>query len=502
MRRVLVVLTVLALSAPAWGITGKVVDNRGRPVAKAKVGIWTFWTSGRAYHADRNGEFVAYRNIASDGTVYGTNHKVVDADGKPVPNAIAIIPWGNNGPIRSVTDKKGQFTFEVPGYWDRVYRVKNSAGAPVPRAKVIRDSMSEIVTDDKGEYRLEGSRRATADGKECSVNVLADGYTYASVTLPDAEKARWVVVKLRPERIFKARIVDENGAPLRGARVIVESATGEMKDGGGFSFAGFDLPAVWITSGKDGYFELRHLPDPAGVKSAQMELTIDAPGRARIERRTYRLAELRKSGKITLPRACVVQGTLRPPAGGKLLDDLLLQMRLVEDGPPVYESERRARIDKDGKYRFDNLPPGEATITMSTSHRRTLGWTLPAAQQLPIAPGEVKTLDLAGATGAVISGIVRDKATGNPLGSAALTYEDAANPKGNWWVTEDDGTYSIRVAPGKVTVYVSFIWVGDKQVEFDRKDGVSLEVADGQDKSGVDLSISLPVKGASGAQGG
>ena len=84
MRRVLVVLTAIALSAPAWGITGKVVDSNGRPVAKAKVGFWTFWTSGRAYHADRNGEFVAYRNIASDGTVYGTNHKVVDADGKRV----------------------------------------------------------------------------------------------------------------------------------------------------------------------------------------------------------------------------------------------------------------------------------------------------------------------------------------------------------------------------------------------------------------------------------
>ena len=494
MRAFWAILAVVALSAPAWGFTGKVVDSKGRPVAKAKVGIWTFWTSGRAYHADRNGEFVAYRNIASDGKVYGTNHKVVDADGKPVPNAIAIVPWSNDGPFRSVTDRKGQFTFEVPGYWDRVYRVTDSAGAPVPRAKVIRDSMSEIVTDDKGEYPLEGLGRDTADGKEGSVNVLADGYTYASVSLPDAEKVRGITIKLRPERIFKAKIVDENGAPLRGARVIVEETSGKMKDGGGFYFSGFSLPAVWITSGKDGYFELRHLPDPAAVKSAQMALTIDAPGRARIERRTYQLAELRKSGKITLPRACVVQGTLRPSAGGKLLDDLLLKIRLVEDGPPVYESERYAGIDKDGKYRFDNLPPGEATIIMSTSHRRTIGWTLPAAQQLRIAPGEVKTLDLAGATGAVISGIVRDKATGNPLGSAALTYEDAANPKGNWWVTEDDGTYSIRVAPGKVTVYVNFIWAGDKQIDFDRKDGISLEVADGQDKSGVDLSVSLPAK--------
>lgn len=496
-KRALIVLFILTMVVPCWGLTGKVVDNKGRPVAKARVGIWTFWTSGRTYHADNYGGFIFSRNISPDGTVYLTSYKILEANGKPVPKATVILPWSNDAPIALVTDRNGEFRFDVPDKWDGVIRVVDSAGAPVPRAKLVRSWMTsrpdETVTDDKGEYRPEYWQPDTKAELECNVNVLADGYSYWSRYV-HPERERRIVIKLQPERIFRARIVGDDGSPMRGARIITEDATGKMKNGEEFNFAGFDMPLVRTVSGKDGSFQLHHLPDITTAKSALITLTINAPGRARIERRAYELAKLAESGKITLPRACSVQGTVRPPDGKKLLDDLLLTMKLTEDGPPKYESERSAGIDREGKFKFDSLPPGEATIVLWTQHRRTLGWTLPAVQHLRIAPGEAKTLELAGADGAVISGIVRDKTTGNPIPGAALTIEDAGNPKGNWWVTEKDGTYALRVAPGKVTVYVNFIWAGDKQVKYDRKDGVTVEVTDGQDKTGQDLSIALPAK--------
>jgi hypothetical protein len=497
-KRALLVLIILTVVVPCWALTGKVVDNKGRPVAKASVGIWTFWTSGKTYHADNYGGFIFSRNISPDGTVYLTSYRILGADGKPVPKATVVLPWSNDAPIRLVTDRNGGFRFDIPGKWDGVIRVMDSAGAPIPRAKLVRSWMAhsrpdETVTDDKGEYRIEGWQPDAKNEKECNVNVLADGYAYWSRYV-HPERERRVVIKLQPERLFRARIVGDDGAPLGGARVITEDATGKMKNGDEFSFAGFDMPVVRTISGKDGSFELHHLPNITSAKSALITLTIDAPGRARIERRAYDVAKLAKSGKITLPRACSVQGTVRPPDGKKLLDDLLLTMKLTEDGPPTYESERSVGIDKEGRFKFDNLPPGEATIVLWTQHRRTIGWSLPAVQPLRITPGEVKNLELAGATGAVISGIVRDKTTGNPIPGAALTVEDPGNPRGNWWVTEKDGTYSIRVAPGKVTVYVDFIWAGDKQVKYDRKEGITVEVADGQDKTGQDLSIALPAK--------
>ncbi len=496
MKTILAVILLVALSVASWSFTGKVVDGRGRPVAKATVSLWMFWTGPRTFHADKYGELLYSRNTASDGTVYITICKIVGPDGKPVPDATVTLPWYNNSPIRFLTDAKGKFSFQPLGYWDGINRVTDRTGAPVPHAHIIRteagqDWKNENETDDKGEYRVPEWQPETGQKREFGVNVIADGYTYASVSV-DADKTQQAVIKLSPERIFSARIVDEAGAPVRGARVVLDDANGKMKDGRGFSPPGFDIPAVRVISGKDGKFELRHLPDDNIMKSADITLTVGAPGRAQIVRRSYRMADLRKSGVIMLPRSATVQGVVRPPAGGKLVNDLILQMRLKEDGAPSVDSDRSATVGADGRYRFDNLPPGEAEIVLWTTHRRTLGWTLPAVEHLRITAGEVKDLDMVGSTGAVISGTVRDKATGKPMSSTALTIEDASNPKGNWWLTERDGTYSLRVAPGKVRVYVSFVFVGDKQVYLDPKDGVSAEVADGDNKTGMDLTASIP----------
>jgi len=491
-------LAVIAFGIPAWCFTGTVVDSHARPVAGAKVSLWTFWTSPRTFHTDRDGTFLYSRNVAADGTVYTTLYKIVDARGKPIPKAIVVVPWGNDAPFTLRTNAKGQFDFPIPGAWDGVYRVMDRACVPVPRARFLRGEdgrhwMDDKTTDNRGEFRVADWQPDPEGKKEFGVSVIADGYTYASLDL-DATHDRQAVIPLLPERKFTARIVDERGAPLRGVKVLLDEAHGKMKDGSHFDIAGFDLPSSWVKSGKDGSFTLRHLPDDNAMLFADMLLTIDAPGRARIERKFYRLADLRQAGTIMLPRACVVQGILRPPAGGMMPDDLGLEMKLSEDSEPLSTSDRFIGVGKDGTFRFDHLPPGEATILLSTTRRRTLGWVLPAVQHLRLAPGDVKNLELTGVTGAVISGTVRDKATGKPIPSVALTIEDPGYPKGNWWMTEADGAYTLRVAPGKVRVYVSFVFVGDQRVDFDPKEGITAEVADGENKTGMDIAISIPAK--------
>lgn len=501
MNRVLAILAVMALCAPAWGITGKVVDNKGKPVAKARVNIWIFWMTDRTYRADGKGEFIHSKLVFMDGTVHPSKYRIVDAAGKPVPKAIVTLPWG--GPVEPTTlftNQKGEFTYQPPGDSKGVIRVLNSAGKPVPRAKAIFTwsvGKDETVMDDKGEY-YEGITTFPRDKSELMADVVADGYTYASTYFsPDPEKRP--VIRVWPDRVVKTRVVDEKGAPLQGVKVARSNATAEMKSGVGYvSYILEPIPGGIITR-KDGSFELHHLPGADVAKSAFVSLEMDAPGRAKIKR-TYQLAELRKSGKIVLPREAILRGTLLVPNGKTIPDDTLLLMSLTEDSYSVWPPNHSVKLGKDGMFRFSKLPPGKATIEFWTSHKRTMGWTMPAVQNLRIVPGRVTNLELTGTIGAVISGTVRDEATGNPIPSTVLSVKHAGNPNGEPIWADTEGKYSVRVAPGKVTVYLGFTFVIVKGRVHSNKDlpVMSLEAVDGQDKAGVDLSVVPPVEKGNG----
>jgi hypothetical protein len=506
MRKLLVIAIVLvavsALPLSAVTLKGKVVDNKGKPVAGARVILSVDFATDRSFRADETGEFVLFTGRNLDGTVFGYTSKVIGSDGKPAPRATMIAPDGpNQPPSVSVTNAVGTFIYDVPEESKNVYRVLDAAGAPMPHAKVWLSSMkstrkSEMVMDDKGEYSLKkGQEPVTRQKKQVFVRVVAAGYTYATEYFTATDKQ--IMVRLQPDRPLKARVVGEDGSPLQGAKVTLLYASAGDEFGRAFSFGPeSDRSPVAVTTGKDGAFTLCHLPGGRNARSAQVTLRLDGRGRSRIER-IYRVEGLAKSGKIVLPRECIVQGTLYPPGKvGALPERLLLRMTLKENGALDQPSYHDADIGKDGKFRFDKLPPGKALIILWAYRTRPLNWVMPAVQNLVISPSEVKNLELVGTTGALISGVVRDKTTGNPIPRAFLNVQHPGNPQGENALTDKDGKFTIRVAPGKVSMYVESIFNGDKPVRYEENDRsvVTVEVADGQDKSGVDLSVGPPKK--------
>lgn len=501
MRRLLAVLAILAMGASAWGVTGAVVDSKGRPVAGAKLAIWTFWTFDRTFHADSKGEFVYIKSSDWDGTVSVQTYTIVDAGGKPVPKATVTMPWYNEVPLTFHTNKLGQFDYPFPADTKGKLRILDSKGAPVPHAKAIsrgRFSDNEAtITDENGEFSYPALQKIKKNIKrELRVHATAAGYAYGASYFTQGQPGP-LVIKLWPEQVLKAKIVGEDGAPLRGASVCLNDLNGQ-KAINGFDSAGYDIMPVPIITAKDGSFSLHHLPSPAVAKSADVRLTIFAAGRCHIER-VFDLAELRKSGKIVLPRMCALQGTIKPPVSGPLPDSLTLVMKLREKYGPSTPSEHYAYADKSGKFKFDKLPPGTAMIRLLAPRRHDLGWVLPAVRDIRIAPGEVKNYSFVGTTGALISGTVRDKATGNPISTAVLNLQDATNPDGETLmsdetITDKDGNYSARVAAGKASVHLQFYFVNNKTVRYLDKDQpvVSIVASDGENKSGLDLTVSPP----------
>lgn len=502
MRRLSILLMVtLAICVPASAITGKVVDDKGKPVAGAKVFVDCSYTAEQVFHADEKGEFVYFRHANPDGMTTTVTIKVVDSKGNPVPGAQAamfkrIDPFMDSDvPDVTQTDASGSFVYQTPEPFKGVIRVRDSGGASVARAKLISTQInpartSETDLDEKGEFAFPSGEVNPSESTIVSLRVVADGLTFGEGSF-DRTKPKPVTITLWPEQLVKLKVVGEDGQPLSGISVYYTA---------GFSLKSGARRRVWassptITSDTDGGFELRHIPSKEIAGEIGVSLTLDGPGRARTEKH-FENVDLQKVGNIVLPREVVIKGVVYPPGKTGSLPPGLRVTLTVPDEHTRALAHATAEVATDGSFKFDKLPAGTVDVRLSSRRVKSpLEWTVPAVRNLRLTSGDVKNLELVGVTGSLISGVVTDKTTGNPI-RAGLSVMHEGNPEGDGVRTDKDGKFSTRVAAGNVTVRADMIMVGDQTIDYDQKDrpSISVQVTDGQDKSGVDMAISPPVK--------
>lgn len=498
MMRLLAVFALLALGASARGVTGVVVDDQDRPVPKAKISVWTFWVFDRTFHADGNGEFVYLKSSDWEGKVSQQTYTIVDATGKAMAKATVVMPWYGDVPLHMWTDRKGQFDFPLPDDTKGMMRILDGSGQPVARAKAICSDKSSanalLEMNAQGEHLFPALQNRTTTKRELRFHVTADGYAYSGAYFTEGQTLP-LVFKLIPESPLMARIVDEDGAPVPGASVCLNDVNGRGKASDDFDSVGYDIMPVPIITIKDGTFVIPHLPGPGPAKSLNVQLTVFASGRCKIVR-VFDLAELRKSGEIVLPRMCSLQGIIRPPAGIVLPEEMSLVMRLREQFGPTEPSEHFATADKNGRFAFEQLPPGTATIRLQIPRKKDPGWMLPAIRDLQLAGGGSPELDLTGTTGALISGCVRDQA-GNPIEMAVVRLRHSGNPDGESMMadealTDKKGNYTARVGSGKVEVYLDFCFLGEQSIRYKpgNQPTISVELSEGETRPGLDFTAS------------
>ena len=157
------------------------------------------------------------------------------------------------------------------------------------------------------------------------------------------------------------RVIDEQGAPVAGARVIAHGWGGNQQ-----RIAQHGVPAQWtdpeVRTGDDGHFELRFVPP----KAFQFTVQVEHDTYADLGWRWSLLAEgeERAQGDVTLVRPGVIEGHLTTPSGDLLVEQWSIQASLTNRAAHhAGISTKHCALDPaTGAYRFDDLPPGQVSL--------------------------------------------------------------------------------------------------------------------------------------------
>jgi len=289
-------------------------------------------------------------------------------------------------------------------------------------AAMLAGEPARARTDAGGAFTLSGFR----DGERVHLLVSRAGYvdaTVAAVTVPTVEP---VEVVLRTASRVTGKVVDADGRPLAGARVVVQPE-GQRFPGGRVETAG------------DGSFEL------ADVAPGRVEVSAEAPGYQGASLAGLEVPAGGELAGVTLALAvgAVVEGTVFAPDA---LPVIGAAVRAVEPGASTglrFNAFAFATTDGDGRYWLDGLPPGRRTvIAQHDVYQR-------AARDVEIEPG-VNRLDLVFAGGVEVSGRVTGP-QGEPVaGAQVMLAGDGFALRWPETASRDDGSFVFTgVLPGQ-----------------------------------------------------
>ena len=387
------------------------------------------------------------------GSVAGT---VTEPDGSPVPGAsISIEPaTAKAAPEDSATDEVGR----------QLARLESMASGGSGLRHARTDVHGEYRVGDlaPGDYtaRLEEGPQGGMFGGGAAVMFAFDGApepsapgSFAKVTAGEETRVDFQ----RPERARVSGKVLAGGVPASGIEV-------HLRPAGRPSFMGGGRTASTDSRGNYSFED---------VTAGEYEVSAFVPGAAiekkqpvKLEAGQARSADLVFGGS-TIAGRVVEQGTDKPAAGVNINvtpvvetpgTDLHFAMEMVmvdasggSSGSSVTIGggpEKLVRTDDEGRFEVRYLEPGQYSIEASGE-----GFVRVAPEQVEVKDGENRDdVVLRVQRGAVLTGVVRDSATGQKLDKVPVRLESAGNT--NMTVTAD-GVYRFEgLEPGDYTVSV------------------------------------------------
>ncbi|MDO8683313.1 MAG: carboxypeptidase-like regulatory domain-containing protein [Armatimonadota bacterium] len=494
---VLIAVFMLLASASVWAVKGRVVNQAGKPVPGAVI----YASSGGGYYqmqtftADDKGQFKYY--VGSTDIIY----RVADSSGKPLARAKVSMPVGPNRKHAIYTDKKGVFKYTPQAKpkesWVGI-RVADVNGKPVPKAAIYVSTKNYplrnkpiAVMDDKGEHAIEEPQ--ARESQRISLIATAAGYTYTRANIPVEDES--VTITLLPEKKLRGKVVNEKGAPVQQATVELGSIYGSLDVSGGM----FGNSCVAkTTTGKDGSFVLNHMPNPADFEYGGFSIKVQKPGHA-IVHESYQLKDIGKRIVVTDSREARIRGVLYLPGKtGTAPEGIPVGISINRRGS---SETRYAQTDKNGAFSLGQLPAGVVSISLGPSSIEYGADGKPKTaepRQFAFAPlagvrlsaGQTKTVNMVATRGALIKGVLQDKITGKPISSIQLFVYNAGRPKGvpdTIW-TNEKGEFALRIPAGDVRITLrtyTYAYSGDE----DDRPEISFAVKDGEEKTDIAFSI-------------
>ncbi len=423
-------------------LRGTVSDTAGRPVAGARLGV--------AVSGAGAGSGVYSATSEADGT-----YRIVGLPDGKVGRVSAWAAGFGPLPIRSsdvplVSGETATLDLRLPKEVVVSGRVLAADGAPVVGIDVAAFDQGgqgrvDLASDAEGRFRVGG---LPADG----INLAAQGPRGAAAALLEgitegAQVERDLV--LQPGRDVKGRVIDAESRPVPGALVSAKSTEVGTRLGVGLDMAGFVT-----TTETDGTFLLAGvLPADDWVFEARAQgastLAADAV-RTRVT-----LTEEPTPLVLRLARLGAIGGRVTDPDGHGIANAFLL-LREKGGNRPRYEL-----TGADGRYAFDGVPSGDATVEVTNLTRER-----PAAIATTTVVGGVRNeaVDLRVERTFLASGTILS-ADGTPVmgrqvvlelmdapaGASASAYA-STNDRGEFQATGlVPGTYRLRVGDQEVT---------------------------------------------------
>jgi RNA polymerase sigma factor (sigma-70 family) len=356
--------------------------------------------------------------------------RVLDPEGKPVPNATTMV----------------YASLKWPGRGDRLAPMWPS---PMGRAR----------SDGSGRFRLDAPRVSSARHYDFGAVAIAPGYGAGWVKLdPDADRPD-ADVSLRLEQVLHGRVFDVQGRPVRDAEVSVEQmaqfvaddATRPASEPEGPYFLAdqpHGLPA-WprpATTDVDGRFTIR------GVgRGLRVGLAINdprfAPLNLEIDTDTSSTA---RDLRMALEPSRVITGRVTYADTGAPAAHAGISVSTHNEKFSAWAGD--FETDAQGRFRANPRVGDQYSLTIFAPEN---GPYLTAFEKFAWPKGALeKTVDLALPLGVHIRGRVVEEGSGKPIAGARINYlsnpdkDPRTGATNGRAATAEDGTFQLGVVPG------------------------------------------------------
>ncbi|MCW3058691.1 MAG: polymerase sigma factor, sigma-70 family [Capsulimonas sp.] len=333
-------------------------------------------------------------------------------------------------------------------------RVLDPAGKPDPGARVTllrygitngatAEEVARTVTDNAGRYAI-----PQVAGGPLGLAVVADDGKAMEFGTPDMD------LQLSPPTRMLLHVVDANQQPAVGVRLkpIMFSITGPRGETATINLAVGSPDRLTKTTDAQGNAIFTGLPQGFTVSFQVLstEYARRPPAADGIP-----LSRTSDSGSflVDLAPSAVLEGRVVYGDTGKPAAQI--RVGAQEIGSAAWGE---AVTDADGRYSVTQLLPGNYNVAVDEQSPALAGeWTAAARANVVVESGaSIPSLDMRLSHGTMIVGTVRSR-TGALRAPVTIGVYGPAHPRGGAWVnsvdTGRDGTYRLRVPPGRQYVY-------------------------------------------------